>query len=286
MNTVNLYRLLLLAAVLPLSPMRLAADDAAVAKVVSIGGGVTEVVYLLEAQEHLVGVDTTSQWPKAAKQLPQVGYQRNLSAEGIASLSPDTILATADAGPPEVMSQMNSLGINVHTFPKTYTTEALFKRIETIGQLFDRQGQARAAIEQINNEINTARERIVPDQKPVVVFMLGTGPGSAMVAGNNTAADAMLTLGGAANPFDFEGYKPVSAEALIEAQPKYIAVVEHGGKDSEDTIDNVLNMPGVSLTPAGQQRNIVVFDALKFLGFGPRLGQALQDLTTAIYPSR
>ena len=65
------------------SPVRAAPP----ARVVSVGGAITELVYALGAEASLVGVDTTSIYPAAAKALPSVGYQRTLSAEGVLSLS-------------------------------------------------------------------------------------------------------------------------------------------------------------------------------------------------------
>ena len=52
-------------------------------RLVSIGGALTEMIYLLDSSKALVGVDTTSQYPDAVKKLPNVGYARSLSSEGI-----------------------------------------------------------------------------------------------------------------------------------------------------------------------------------------------------------
>ena len=67
-------------------------------KVVSTSGALTEILYGLGAEQYLVGVDTTSQWPIEAKKLPQVGYQRALSSEGVLSLMPTHVFVTEDAG--------------------------------------------------------------------------------------------------------------------------------------------------------------------------------------------
>ena len=51
-------------------------------QVVALGGDVTEIVYALGAQDELVARDTTSTWPPQALKLPDVGYLRQLNAEG------------------------------------------------------------------------------------------------------------------------------------------------------------------------------------------------------------
>src|SRR5690606_21667121 len=73
-------------------------------KIVSIGGGVTETLYALGAQDRIVAVDTTSLYPQEALETkPNVGYMRALSAEGVLALSPDLILMDGAAGPPEAL---------------------------------------------------------------------------------------------------------------------------------------------------------------------------------------
>ena len=42
-------------------------------RIVSVGSSITEIVYALDAEKLLVGVDTTSMYPEAARKLPQVG---------------------------------------------------------------------------------------------------------------------------------------------------------------------------------------------------------------------
>ncbi|MBL4906118.1 MAG: ABC transporter substrate-binding protein, partial [Sneathiella sp.] len=83
-------RKLLLIAFLLSSPFVQAAEVPT--RIVSVGGALTEMLYALGESARIVGADTTSYYPLAAKELPKVGYQRNLSAEGILSLKPDLLL--------------------------------------------------------------------------------------------------------------------------------------------------------------------------------------------------
>src|SRR5690606_39294352 len=54
-------------------------------RIVSVGGSTTEIVYALGAGDTLVGVDSTSIYPRKADALPDVGYVRQLAAEGLLS---------------------------------------------------------------------------------------------------------------------------------------------------------------------------------------------------------
>ena len=80
-----------------ISALPLLAFAAPQEKIVTLGGDVTEIVYALGASSSLVARDSTSQWPQAANVLPDVGYLRQLNAEGILSMRPTLVLASAQA---------------------------------------------------------------------------------------------------------------------------------------------------------------------------------------------
>ncbi|VTR57591.1 Hemin-binding periplasmic protein hmuT precursor [Serratia fonticola] len=51
-------------------------------EIVSIGGDVTEIAFALGAGDEVVARDSTSLHPAAVQKLPDVGYMRQLNAEG------------------------------------------------------------------------------------------------------------------------------------------------------------------------------------------------------------
>ncbi|MEX0582565.1 MAG: ABC transporter substrate-binding protein, partial [Sneathiella sp.] len=115
-------------------------------RVVSVGGALTEAVYALGAGELIVGSDTTSYYPEAAAASPKVGYQRALSAEGILSLNPDLVLMTDEAGPPPVLAQLKSAGVNMLTLNAGRSLEDVKKNIEVISGALDRKEEGAALI--------------------------------------------------------------------------------------------------------------------------------------------
>src|SRR5262245_16400055 len=79
------------------------------ARIVSIGGAVTEILYALGAEQRVVAVDTTSLYPeRALKEKPNVGYMRALSAEGVLGLNPSLILASEGSGPKETIAVLKA----------------------------------------------------------------------------------------------------------------------------------------------------------------------------------
>ena len=91
-------------------------------RIVTIGGSVTEIVYALDYGDKIIATDLSSTIPNDATKLPQVGYVRSITTEGILSMMPSLILATSDIGPPNVLNQLREVGIRLKIFdsPKNY----------------------------------------------------------------------------------------------------------------------------------------------------------------------
>ena len=103
-------------------------------RVLSIGGSVTEIVYALGQEDRLVARDTTSNFPASAEELPDVGYMRALSPEGILSVDPDLIIAEAGSGPVETIDVMEQANIPFITIPDGFDREAVGLKIRAVGE--------------------------------------------------------------------------------------------------------------------------------------------------------
>jgi iron complex transport system substrate-binding protein len=253
-------------------------------RIVSIGGGLTEIIYALGANNELVGVDTTSLYPEAATKLPSVGYARTLSSEGILALAPNHVLATEDAGPPAVLRQINAAGVPVSVLAANDKFEGVLERITRIGTLIERQSQASQLIEKMKADWQKVREPILARKTPMprVLFVLSHSPGQIMVGGKGSSAEAMMHYVGAHNAIQgFDGFKPLTPEAVIAAQPDVVLFTDQG-LGIVGGIDGALKLPGLAQTPAGQKRRIASLEAMFMLGFGPRLPQAVAALDNAL----
>ena len=188
-------------------------------RIVSVGGAVTETVFALGAQGQLVGVDTTSLFPADATRLPQVGYARTLSAEGVLALLPQLLLASGEAGPPQVLAQLQRAGVRVEVLDEQHRFDGILARTARIGQLCGREREA-AQLQARLQQDWAARPKPPAGSAPRVLFVLAHAGGQLRVAGEGTGADAMLALAGARNAFaGVQGYKPLTAEATLQAAP-------------------------------------------------------------------
>ena len=256
-------------------------------RIVSVGGALTEIVYALDAQACLVGVDSTSGFPSDAQLLPQVGYARSLSAEGILALSPTAVLVTEEAGPAGVLRQISAAGVPVEVMDSGYRFEGLLQRITRIGRLLAYESRADELMERLIREWSEVRVPVFESSavRPRVLFLFAHSVSRLMAGGTQTGAHTMIEYAGAINATaDFSGYKPLTPESLIAARPDIILLTEHGFRALGDN-SSVLKLPGVSKTPAGRDQRIVVMDTSLLLGFGPRLPTAVQRLIEQFRPS-
>ncbi len=250
-------------------------------RVVSVGGHVTEIIYALGAESRLVGVDSSSIYPEAATKLPKVGYLRQVAVEGVASLQPDMIIASHDIGPPPALEKLKELGIPLVMTAQTDSIEEAAQRIREVGKALGLVERADALAEKVKREAEAEswHWRSMPGRRPKAALFLGFGHASPMVAGAETAGDAMIRLAGGDNVFaTVKGFKPVSAEALIAASPEVIVVMQQAVQQF-GSLDAVLKaLPGIEHTPAGQNRRVVVMDVMEVFSFGPRLPQSIHVL--------
>ena len=248
-------------------------------RIVAVGGALTEIVYALGAENLLAGVDTTSQWPEAAKALPQVGYMRNLSAEGILSLMPTLLLTTQSSGPQTIIEQIRQAGVEVKTVNEDNSADGVVSKIRAVAEWLNVSEQGERLAQQVQNDFDRLGQFTAGiGQRPKVLFVLTLSRGAPIVSGEGTSADAMIRIAGGDNALKgFEGFKPASSEALIEAAPDVIVLTDMAA-NAIGGIERLFEMPGFDATPAGKLRKAVTMDTSYLLGFGPRSGQAALDL--------
>lgn len=254
-------------------------------RVVSIDGSLTEIIYALNAQDALVAVDTTSRYPQAATELPDVGYMRQLSAEGILALSPTLVLASTDAGPDSVFEQLQQAGVRIVRIRNHYSVDGVLNKIQAVADALNKPDAGRALAGSIKQQADAALASIPADAAPpAALFILGAGNRGLMAAGSKTQADAMLALLNARNVMAYNGYKPVSAEAVLQAGPEVVLIANtEAAADTSQAQSAVLNTQ-LAMTPAFRQQRIHTLDTSLVLGFGPRIGSALEQLVTLLYP--
>jgi len=255
-------------------------------RIVSIGGAVTEILYALGAEDRIVAVDTTSLYPpKAMADKPNVGYMRQLSAEGVLGLDPQLVLAIAGSGPKETIEVIDAAKIPLIMVPENFTEAGMLEKIRLVARVAgeDKRGECLAtAVAGDLDWLRAMRARV--NSPPRVMFVMSFLDGRAMVAGRKTAADEIIKMAGGVNVADnFDGYKIMNDEAIVAARPDHILSMERGKETLKAS--EVFATPAIALTPAAQSRSFIAMDGLYLLGFGPRTAAAARDLAARLDPA-
>ncbi|MGC5701994.1 ABC transporter substrate-binding protein [Pseudomonas sp. NFXW11] len=256
---------------------------------VSAGGALSEWVSALGAESKLVGVDTTSQHPASLKALPSIGYQRQLSAEGVLSLRPQVLVGTEEMGPPPVLSQIRSAGVRVELFSAQADLPTLHGTLQHLGLLLDRKDQAEQLFQGYQQQLEQQRAWVGQAQKqqaaPGVLLVLGHAGGKPLIAGKDTAADWLLQQAGGRNLATHSGYKPFSVEALAGLNPQVLVFSDRSLTGDVARAALFKENPVLASTAAAKSGRVVELDPTLLVGgLGPRLPDSLKHLATAFYP--
>lgn len=250
------------------------AQAASSARIAIAGGSLTEIVYFLGAEERIVAVDSTSDFPAAARQFPSVGYVRNLSAEGLLSLAPTLVLGEDDMGPPETVAAVERSGIDIVRVPESRSARGILGKVRCVAAALGLGGEAEARIAaQLMPKLDALDALAAAGDRPRAALLLQMRDGAPIGAGRETSGDSVLALAGAANVFaSFDGWKPISVEAMVHSAPDFVVVSAHGAQ-AAGGIDALLSHPALRVLGADEQdrrRRLIVMDGMALLGFGPR----------------
>jgi iron complex transport system substrate-binding protein len=256
---------------------------------VSAGGALSEWVSALGGESKLVGVDTTSQHPASLKSLPSIGYQRQLSAEGILSLRPQILIGTEEMGPPPVLSQIRNAGVQVELFSAQPDLAALQGNLQHLGELLGAQDQATQMMASYQQQLEQQKVRVTKAQlkqkSPGVLVLLGHAGGKPLIAGKDTAADWMLQQAGGHNLATHSGYKPFSVESLVSLDPDVLVFADRALAGDAARAALFKENPILASTRAARDGRVIELDPTLLVGgLGPRLPQSLKLLSDGFYP--
>lgn len=251
-------------------------------RLISAGASITAIFQALELTPQLVGVDSTS-LPLLGDQAPaNIGYPRQIGAEGLLSLNPDVLIGSEEMGPPAVLAQLRSAGVEVLVLSAEPSLETLLANITTLGQRFDREAQAARLRRDLESQLAALPQ--VPEPQPQALFLLSHSAGSLLVAGSRTAGDSLVRLGGMHNPMasQFSQYRALSAEAFIGLAPVWLLTTSQS-LDMAGGVDGLLALqPTLRATPAGRQGQVLGVDGAQMVGgFSPAIADTLLQLRQA-----
>ncbi|MFB2555585.1 heme/hemin ABC transporter substrate-binding protein [Herbiconiux liangxiaofengii] len=258
-----------------------------------IYGSLAATVYGLGLGDSVVGRDTSTSFA-GAEQLPVVTQNgHELNAEAILALEPTVLITDSSIGPWDVVLQVREAGIPVVVTTPERSIDNVGDIVTLVAAALGVPEQGAALTERVNGEIAAEVATIAavapadPADRPRILFLYVRGnAGVYYIFGEESGADTLIdALGGidVAGEIGWQGMRPMTAEALVKAQPDILLMMT-GGLESVGGVDGLLErIPAVGETPAGQNRRIVDMSDYEIMSFGPRTAAVLDALARAVY---
>ncbi|WP_373331544.1 heme/hemin ABC transporter substrate-binding protein [Salmonirosea aquatica] len=249
-------------------------------RIVSLDGTVSEIIYELGLASRLVGVDVTSTYPESLQKLPRVGHNRNIGTEGVLAQRPTLVLTTDQAGVKSpVLDQIRQAGVEVVSYKQEFSAAGARQLISEVAKTCRVPAKGEALIKRMDADLAQVKKA---SGQPKVLFIYARGAGTLFVAGSGTPVETMIELAGGRNAATgFADFKPLTAEALVVANPDVILLFD-SGLESLSGAGGLLGIPGIAQTQAGKDRRFITMDGHLLTGFTPRLGKALAELARKI----
>ncbi len=258
-------------------------------RIVCVSKHLTEMAFALGQGKTLVAVDLSSTYPDSAKLLKTVGYHRALSPEGIIAMSPDLVIHSNDIGPETVIPQITKVGLTVKTFGSANTIDSAKLTLKELANFYGVPQKADSIIKQMDASINAAADSLkavhITKKPKIMIIHFGRASNIYFVmSGRNGVGDKMIALaGGETAIYDAKGAKQLSAEAIAAANPDVIIATDFGFDQMGSMEKFIAGVPGVALTNAGKNKNIIRFEEHDLVYFGPRSGDNILSLMKQLH---
>lgn len=251
-------------------------------RIVSLNGTVSEILCDAGLEKQLVGVDVSSTYPISLKDIPKVGHNKKIPIEAVLALNPNLIIGTKEV-PTETVEQFRQAGMRVILVDQEYSIPGSRNMIKSITDSLKLKVKGDSILKRFDQDIQQVQAFEAENPKPKVLFIYARGTGTMMVGGNNTQVAKMIQLAGGLNVAkDFEEYKPLTPESLVNYNPDVILLFSSGLSSLGDK-NGFMEVQGVKQTRAGKEGKIINMDGQLLSGFSPRLPNAIKELHTKIH---
>lgn len=224
--------------------------------------------------------------PEVAKAARLPGFRQS-SAEPLLAVAPTRVLMLADERVvPQTVEQLRAAGVKVDVLDAEQTQAGAERRIRSVASLLGRSADGERLVTRLRSELDElARDLAGVTRKPRVLFMLAGGGRPFVVGGRGTGVNILLELARALNAADgFDGFKPMSQEAVIEAAPDFLLTNRDGMAAVSDGKPAVLQAPGVAATAAARAGRLVTVADHYLSGFGLFTPQGARELARRLHP--
>jgi iron complex transport system substrate-binding protein len=191
------------------------------ARIVTLSPHLTELVYAAGAGARLIAVPKYSDYPDAAKSLPEIGDATRVDMERVLALRPDLILAWKSGNSAADIDRLERLGLRVYVSDAGRLADVA-RVVRAIGRLAGTAAAAEQEARDFERRIAALGARYAGAAQLRVFYQIWDRP-LLTINGGHIISD-VLKLCGAVNVFEHAALltPSVSLEALLAAHPDVV----------------------------------------------------------------
>ena len=252
-------------------------------RIVSLAPSNTEILFAVGAGSQVVGRDEFSDYPAEAASIETIGGSfGEYNVEAILALEPDLVLA-AEINPPELVQQLEGLGLTVYYLANPTTLEGMYTNLETVASLTG--NDVTELVDSLKDRVAAVDEKIMPLSSRIAVFyeIDASDPTKPWTYGPSTFGDLLIARAGGYNVGNVasDPYPQLSLEQIVTANPSVIIL---GDALWGVTPESVVARPRWGTIEAVKNNNIFPIDDNLISRPGPRLVDGLEQLAKLLRP--
>ena len=253
-------------------------------RIVSLAPSNTEILFAVGAGSQVVGRDEFSDYPAEAASIESIGGSfGEYNVEAIVALEPDLVLA-AEINPPELVQQLEDLGLTVYYLSNPTTLEGMYENLETVASLTGH--DATELVDSLKARVAAVDEKIAPLSSQILVFyeIDASDPTKPWTYGPGTFGDLLISRAGGYNiggNAENDPYPQLSLEQIVASNPSVIIL---GDAIWGVTPESVVARPGWETIEAVKSNNIFPIDDNLISRPGPRLVDGLVQIAQLLHP--
>ena len=193
-------------------------------RIISLSSSITEIAFLLGAEDKIVGVSDFCEYPPEVEKIPKVGKLLNINVETLLALHPDLVLITSHVTKEDV-AKIENAGIPVFSVKAEDNIEGLFYTIDKMGEILNRQEEATTLATNYRHKIDSMQQQ-KPESTKSVYYVVGFGKTGDFTAPGNSYIHDIITLAGGRNIGEDLTTWSVNREHLFEQDPDLIFIRE------------------------------------------------------------
>ncbi|OFA03265.1 cobalamin-binding protein [Duganella sp. HH101] len=249
-------------------------------RIISMAPHITELLFAAGGGERVVGVMNYSDYPEAAKRIPQVGSNATIDMEHVLALRPDLLVVWKSGNTARQLDQLKSLGIPIF-YSDPQKLEEVATSLTRLGQLMDTGPSAQKAAQDYRQRIARLSAAYAQRSTVRVFYQIWEKP-IFTLSGEHIVSDAIRVCGGQNVFAALKVPAPtVSTEAVLQENPE--AIVGGEKHDAEAGINIWKQYKGMQ---AVQRGNLFMIDSETLVRATPRIADGVAMLCERLEAAR